>query len=159
MWLSIPVALLTGLGVRMMVSGRGHASYLRGAITVLIALAAYLGGLQITQAVASNRAANASKAASVHADTEQPGAAPAEATGPETAPAAAPQKNPADATPRLTGEAMRRPQMPGKFSTWDFLSLAVAALVAYELGRGTGGIAGSTATTVPSEPVTAGTHP
>ena len=33
MWLAIPVAMLTGLGVRMMVNTSGHASYVRSALT------------------------------------------------------------------------------------------------------------------------------
>src|SRR5215203_6939429 len=56
MWMAIPVALLTGLGVRMVAATSGHASYLRGAITVLLAMGAYLGGLAITRAVANHRA-------------------------------------------------------------------------------------------------------
>src|SRR5215213_2372669 len=56
MWMAIPVALLTGLGVRMVAATSGHASYLRGAITVLLAMGAYLGGLAVTRAVANHRA-------------------------------------------------------------------------------------------------------
>src|SRR3954468_387163 len=72
MYMAIPVALLTGLGVRMMVAGTGQASYLRGAITVLIALGAYLGGLQIATAFAHKRASDLSKGTVARADTEQP---------------------------------------------------------------------------------------
>src|SRR4051812_49567571 len=43
-WLSIPFALLTGLGVRFALAGTARASYLRGAITAVLALAADLGG-------------------------------------------------------------------------------------------------------------------
>src|SRR6476661_7126824 len=62
MWMAIPVAILTGLGVRMGVATSGHASYLRGAITVVLAMGAYLGGLAVTRAVANHRAAAVSKA-------------------------------------------------------------------------------------------------
>src|SRR4029079_4024804 len=82
MWLSIPVAILTGLGVRVMVAGTGQASYVRGAITVLIALGAYLGGLQITTAFANKRADNLTKTIA-RAGTEEPGAAPAGPMGTE----------------------------------------------------------------------------
>ena len=40
MWMAIPVAILTGIGVRMVAATSGHASYLRGAITVVLAMAA-----------------------------------------------------------------------------------------------------------------------
>ena len=43
-WMAIPFAILTGLGVRMFVSTAGHASYVRGAMTMVIALAGYIGG-------------------------------------------------------------------------------------------------------------------
>src|SRR5215216_3841827 len=73
MWMAIPVALLTGLGVRMVAATSGHASYLRGAITVLLALGAYLGGLAITKAVANYRAESASKPSAPRA-AEEPSA-------------------------------------------------------------------------------------
>jgi hypothetical protein len=44
------------------------------------------------------------------------------------------------------------------FSTWDFISLAVAALVAYELGRGTG-VPKENMGAGPGEPVPGGMHP
>src|SRR6266480_2980713 len=96
MWMAIPVALLTGLGVRMIVATSGHASYLRGAITVLIALGAYLGGLAITRAVANHRpgiVAKPSQAAAVQpgetgdAKIEEPVAVAPPVTAPPIAPA------------------------------------------------------------------------
>src|SRR5215213_4358541 len=73
MWMAIPVALLTGLGVRMVAATSGHASYLRGAITVLLAMGAYLGGLAITRAVANHRAENVSKANPPRVAAQEPG--------------------------------------------------------------------------------------
>jgi hypothetical protein len=49
--------------------------------------------------------------------------------------------------------------MPQQINTWDFLSLAVAALVAYELGRGTGGVRKDAMDGGPNEPVPTGMHP
>jgi hypothetical protein len=156
MWMAIPVALLTGLGVRMVASTSGHASYLRGAITVLLALGAYLGGLAITKAVANHRAEVASKVGPRHVAAEEPGA-PGDAKDGEPAVEAPPIAPPTPApNPEL---GTHRPAMPRQsFSTWDFISLAVAALVAYELGRGTG-VPKENLGAGPSEPTPGGMHP
>jgi ABC-type antimicrobial peptide transport system permease subunit len=156
-WLAIPVALLTGLGVRVLVATSGHASYLRGALTVLLALGAYLGGWFLVAAAAKHQAASASKPNASAAAAEsgeagdakegqgEPAAPPAEA-----APPAAPARN--------LDDTMHRPAMPRQFSTWDFIFLAAAALLAYELGRGTGGVPSAMAS-APGGPVPSGTHP
>src|SRR6185436_2541032 len=73
MWMAIPVAVLTGLGVRMVAATSGHASYLRGAITVLLAMGAYLGGLAITRAVANHRAETVAKPSAARVATDEPG--------------------------------------------------------------------------------------
>jgi hypothetical protein len=156
MWMAIPVAILTGIGVRMVAATSGHASYLRGAITVVLAMAAYLGGLAVTRAVANHRAASVAKANPPRVATEEPadaGAAKSEEPGAEAPPPNAPPiavVNP--------GPTPRRSALPNQsFSTWDFISLAVAALVAYELGRGSG--MAPKDNTGAGEPVPGGTHP
>jgi hypothetical protein len=131
--LAIGVALLTGLGVRALVSTSGHASYARGALTGLLALGAYVGGWLLVAEIAKARAAAGPKApvavqrqaeeesdeaapAGEQAAVEEPPPLPVRPTGPALAPkAAAPGQNP-----------------------MDYIWLAIAALVAYELGRGTG---------------------
>ncbi len=154
-WMAIPVAVLTGLGVRMLAATKGHASYLRGALTVLLAMGAYLGGVAITKAVANHRAETVTKAVPAHAAKEEPGEAgdektdePAAEAPPVMAPPAAP------ANPDLLG---RRPAMPTA-GPWEFLSLAVAALAAYELGRGSGGVSRTAMDTAPGAPAPGG-HP
>ncbi|HEX3601492.1 MAG TPA: hypothetical protein VHU84_15180, partial [Lacipirellulaceae bacterium] len=52
-WSAIPFALITGLGVRMLATTAGHASYARGALTMVLALAAYIGGLSLVAKVAT----------------------------------------------------------------------------------------------------------
>jgi hypothetical protein len=155
MWMAIPVALLTGLGVRIAVAKSGRVSYLRGAITVLLAMGAYLGGLMITRAVAKHRTETASKPAA-QAHMEQPAAGPGEKQ-PATEPAASP-KEPAGPE-AVSGHPVGVVRLPGHFSPWDFISLAVAALLAYELGRGTGGVPRPATPTVPGGAVSAGTQP
>src|SRR3954463_12886979 len=55
-WLAIPVAIITGLGVRMLVNTTGHASYARGVLTMLLAMAAYYVGWTVVTQVAMARA-------------------------------------------------------------------------------------------------------
>jgi hypothetical protein len=69
-WLALPVAVLTGLGVRMMVATSGHASYLRGAITGLLALGAYLLGWSAMATFAQQTAADAAKSTRVEQPAE-----------------------------------------------------------------------------------------
>jgi hypothetical protein len=162
-WMALPVAILTGLGVRMMVSTWGHASYLRGAITGALALGAYLLGSYVVAGIAQQRASAAGQATRI----EQPAAiekaddaaddaddAGEEATEPAMAATDQPRPRPASA-----GSGAQRPVMPKTFSALDFVVLCVSALVAYELGRGTAAkpvvvVGEETATDVPP-----GTHP
>src|ERR1043166_9337125 len=74
MWMAIPVAVLTGLGVRMVVATSGHASYLRGAIT---------------KAVANHKAETVAKANPPRAAAAEPGEA-GDAKSEEPAPGPAP---------------------------------------------------------------------
>src|SRR3954469_18097720 len=156
MWMAIPVAILTGLGVRMVAATSGQASYSRGAITVVLAMAAYLGGLAVTRAVANHRAGAVSRANPPRAAADEPGA-PGDA---KTKPG--PEAPPANIQPiaPTTDPTMRRSVVPSQsFSTWDFISLAIAALAAYELGRGSDGVRKDNMGAEPSEPVLGGTHP
>jgi hypothetical protein len=153
-WLAIPFAIITGLGVRMLVSTTGHPSYARGALTMLIALAAYIGGWFLVAQVATARANAPSKlpTPSVEAPAE-PGEDSKDATTTEAPPVqpAAPVKT---ATPAARPPAPK----PMSYSTWDIIFLAAAALIAYEMGRGSG-LTPAPAETPPAEPVPAGTHP
>src|SRR4051812_12051213 len=109
MWMAIPVAILTGLGVRMVAATSGHASYLRGAITVVLAMGAYLGGLAITKAVANHRTANVSKAApraAVAGEGDQTDKTKGEEPTIEAPVAAQP------VAPANSDAGMRRPAMP-----------------------------------------------
>jgi hypothetical protein len=133
-WLAIPVGILTGLGVRTLVSTSGHASYLRGAITGLLALAAFLGGQHVVKFVATNFATPKTKAPVVaSSDAADATDEDADATGAEPTP---PPVRPE--LPVSSVDTGRRGPVAKQFSTLDFIWLCVAALVAYELGRGTG---------------------
>jgi hypothetical protein len=131
-WLAILVAFLTGAGVRTMVSTAGHASYLRGALTALLALAAYAGGTSLYAKVAQNFAAP------VQASISLPVAEPADKEAAEEVVEEAPVA-PVAAPPAIAprdGAMTAKPQLPQNSSPWDFAWLTIAALLAYELGRG-----------------------
>jgi len=160
-WLALPVAILTGLGVRMMVATGGHASYLRGAVTGALALGAYLLGGYIVAGVMQQRASSAAEATRIERpadDSKQTAKDDAEKADDE---GEAPETKVAEAQPRprpAGGPAMQRGQMPKGFSTFDFILLCGSALIAYELGRGTAAkavvVGEETATEVPPN-----THP
>jgi hypothetical protein len=156
-WLAIPVALLTGFGVRMMVSTWGHASYLRGAMTGVLALGAYLLGWWLVAQVATQRAnAAADTRIDQKATAEQPAEAGDDVDETKVAEAPEPAKAPAPSRP-AAGAAMRKAIPPGQ-SPWDYVWLGVAALIAYELGRGTAAKAVAVGEETTTE-VPANTHP
>jgi hypothetical protein len=158
-WLALVVAVLTGLGVRMMVATGGHASYLRGAVTGLIALGAYLFGSYLVAAVMQAQAAKAAEATRVEqpaASAKADEAADADAATAETPPVEEPKAPPPSSRPVAGGR--QKMATPKNWSTLDYILLCVSALVAYELGRGTAAktvvVGEETVTEVPQ-----GTHP
>ena len=150
--LAIGVALLTGLGVRTLVSTSGHASYARGALTGVLALAAYVGGWMLVAEVAKARAAAAPKRpaiAAAKADEE-----PDETAGPAGEAPVVEQVRPIERAP--SGAGMPKAVTPGQ-NPLDYVWLAIAALVAYELGRGTAAVPVTVVDPIPETPE--GTHP
>ena len=143
-WLAIVVAILVGLGVRAMVSTSGHPSYLRGALTGLLALAAYYGGTQIYSELAQKGilAKKLQAPPPIAADDTEGDKTDAEADGVEV-----PIEPVAEQRPVAVNRDPMAPKglvQPG--SPWDYVWLTLAALIAYELGRGT-------APAAPREPV------
>lgn len=132
-WMAIVVAILTGLGVRAVATTAGHASYLRGALTGILALAAYFGGMKLYSELAQ-RGILAKKL------QPPPVAAPAEGDG-ETTDAEA-DGEPVVIQPVTTAPLERTLPAPPRVgqvqpgSPWDYVWLSIAALIAYEFGRG-----------------------
>lgn len=152
--LAIAVAALTGLGVRALVSTSGHASYARGALTGIFALAAYVGGwLLVAEVAKAQAAAGPKRPAPVAAKNVEEEPKEEAAPGGEAAPVEVVQEIPQ----APTGAAMPKAVTPGQ-SPLDYVWLAIAGLVAYELGRGTGAkpvvVGEETVTEVPES-----THP
>lgn len=150
-WLAIPLAIVTGLGVRMAVRTTGHASYLRGAITAILALAGFMGWFLLaagmTKASANARGPRPDVA-------EQESADPAASDAKEEAAPAETPPGPVGPVRDLSGT--RRPMAPkGTMSTWDMICLGIAALVAYEMGRGSGAMPVAVENTVGTEPADA----
>lgn len=139
--LALVIAILVGLGVRMMVSTKGHASYLRGALTALIAIAAFVGGsFLVAQLARSQMAANASRPSRVTAPPQQDDKLTDDgdaAMEQDQEPAAEDLQALASRGADRIGVSMRPPIKP-EYSVWDFVWFSLAMLVAYELGRGTG---------------------
>lgn len=146
MALAVVVAILTGLGVRMCVATKGHASYARGAVTALLALIAFMGGKFLVAELAS-RQATVSVIDAPKKPTPPPQASDAsgqEAGAEETADDSAGaeeqmlrDRSRAGQSPAF-GDIPRGPRLNDALSTGDFLWLFAAALIAYELGRGSG---------------------
>jgi hypothetical protein len=132
--LSILVAACAGLGVRALVTTKGHASYMRGALTCLLAIGAFAASKFLIVDMARRGVL-----ADMH-PIKRVAAQPSDAAAGDIDNAAAAQQaeiphieqRPSNAV-AATGNRKARPS----FSAWDFISLSVAALIAYELGRGT----------------------
>jgi hypothetical protein len=150
-----------------LVDTRGHASYARGALTALIAIAAYFlsfwASAMITTKGAAAREFNAQAgvrepagdegAAADAADDAVDGEAADNAADGETADAAGgetenaddeaandpPAPAPAATQRRLDQGARLIGQRPPERSPWEYLALGAAALIAYQLGRGSEG--------------------
>lgn len=157
--LAILVALLVGVGVRTVVATRGHASYLRGAVTALLAIAAFLGGKFLVAEIAARQVAHATRPPMIAPapteriadesdesdDTQDPPAESADSMELEDEQAPTrdmPQQQLNMADQQLGAPAADVVRFATKrgydFSMWDFIWLVAAALVAYELGRGSG---------------------
>jgi hypothetical protein len=137
MWLAIPVALLTGLGVRCMANTKGHPSYARGALTAIIAIAAFLASFPVAALITTRGAAARQINAQASAEPANDAADDAATTDAADAPAneAPPAARARESGPDLAGPMRQRPP---ERSPWEYVALGIAALVAYELGRGSG---------------------
>jgi hypothetical protein len=149
MALAVVVAILTGMGVRMCVATKGHASYARGALTALLALVAFMGGKFLVAEIASRQATVSvidapkkpspppqdSDASAQEAGTDEAAESTDDSEGAEEQ--LLRDRARAGESPAF-GNIPRGPRLNDSLSTGDFLWLFAAALIAYELGRGSG---------------------
>ena len=139
-WFAIVIGLLTGLGVRQANRMHMERSYLRGAISGIIALAAIYGSTVLIAEIMKKRdlaVATKPAAAAAAEASEEEGDEPGDAT------ATADAETPIDETggrplnPAL-GDANVVGARAGDMNPWQFVFMALGALVAYEFGRGAG---------------------
>jgi hypothetical protein len=134
--LALVVAVLVGVGVRMMVATKGHTSYMRGALTALVAILAFVGGNILVAKVAQSQiVANAA------APRQTAAPAPVADAEAEESPAVAvePAEAAVETRPTMAAPARGvRGSLKSAYTTWDVIWLSVAMLVAYEFGRGSG---------------------
>jgi len=136
-WLALPVAILTGLGVRTMVATGGHASYLRGALTGALALGAYLLGWNVVAGLAQKNAAAAAQATRIEQSADADDKAEEADEQAEGEPAEEPKVATAQSRPKPVVGGSQKVPMRTSSSALEMIVLCVSALIAYELGRGT----------------------
>lgn len=173
-WLVIPFAIVTGLGVRLVDRGFGQVSYLRGALTALIAIAGYSGAWAFANQVMTVKAhaprpgVVAETTATADGDTTaEPDRETDAAAEERDAPASQPDPTSGDVPPPTESgspagdaESATAPALPRRASRddepavtpvpsrltstsqpiyrpFDIACMAVAAFIAYQLGRGT----------------------
>jgi hypothetical protein len=138
-WFAIVIGLLTGLGVRQANRTHMERSYLRGALSGIIALAAIYGSTVVIAEVMKKRdQAMVMKSATAAAETAEASDAAAEGDDAAAAEAETPAAD-ADRTmnPALANGVVGNPRA-GDLNPWQFVFMALGALVAYEFGRGVG---------------------
>lgn len=138
-WFAIVIGLLTGLGVRQANRTHMERSYLRGAISGIIALAAIYGSTVLIAEVAKKRdKAVAAKPTATAGESDEVSDDAADGDEAAVAEAETPAAD-ADRTmnPALAGGVVGNPRA-GDLNPWQFVFMALGALVAYEFGRGVG---------------------
>ncbi|MDC0936293.1 hypothetical protein OAS39_08385, partial [Pirellulales bacterium] len=134
-WFPVVIGILTGLGVRQAQGSAKNISYLRGAVSGVIAAGAMLGAEQVVKMVLTQDTANAAvpqvaAPAGDDADADDgDGAADAEAPAREM---------PTPKTP-ITGAVGSESTLASqhkKDEVWPFIFMAVGIFLAYELARG-----------------------
>jgi hypothetical protein len=138
-WFAIVIGLLTGLGVRQANRTHMERSYLRGALSGLIALAAIYGSTVVIAEVMKKRdQAMVTKPAAAAGETNEANDDAADGDDATTAEAETPAAD-ADRTmnPALAGGVVGNPRA-GDLNPLQFVFMAIGALVAYQFGRGAG---------------------
>ena len=139
-WFAIAIGLLTGIGVRMASGAHLDRSYVRGALSGLIALGAIVASSFVVKEVMKRREVAvksdpvAVAAAKDDAATDDAKADDADAKSDEDS-AEEPAAPKAAASP--VGMGIGAPKAGATdMNPWQFVFMALGGLVAYELGRG-----------------------
>ncbi len=124
----------------------------------MLALAAYLGGIRVVAMIAQARAAVLTQRTAALAKSERDAGESGDAKDNAAGPNATAQEDKMQPVPQMHTDTGHKPMMPHQYPVLDILSLAIAVLAAYELGRGTG-MPVDVVRTVPPEAPPAGMHP
>lgn len=133
MWAVVIVGLLAGLSMKLIASD-GHVSFIRGGLTALVAVLAFMGGKYSVGEITGMQAPQATELPAVAdiADATGDGAEGAGDVNLDDIP---------EAPARVASGAPRQEIInvgpPKKVQTYDAIWLAVGALVAYQIGKGT----------------------
>lgn len=149
-WFAVIIGLLTGVGVRQANRQHMERSYLRGAISGIVALAAIYGSTVIIAEIMKKRDVSIAAKPPAAAADEEAGDDGETAGG--DASAAEPAEESADESQNSALAGMGTMQTRASdLNPWQFVWMALGALVAYEFGRGAGApkVAEPTDTTPP----------
>lgn len=137
-WFAVIIGLLTGVGVRQANRLHMERSYLRGAISGIVALAAIYGSTVIIAEIMKKRDVSiAAKPAAAAVDEEAEGEG--EAADGAAAAGDEPAEETADSSQNSGLAGMGTMQTRASdLNPWQFVWMALGALVAYEFGRGAG---------------------
>lgn len=157
-WFPVVIGVLTGLGVRLANLHHMERSYARGAVSALIALAAIVASSFAIKEVMARRETQA-KATPAAAAPEADADEAADEAGGAADEAAAPETSDREAARGPVGVVAGPPKGPNDINPWQFVFMALGALVAYELGRGPDPAKRVAVEGQPAEPVVGGTDP
>jgi hypothetical protein len=159
-WFAIVIGILTGLGVRQAnKSLAGRVSYLRGAISAVVALAAIVGSIQLVSVLMAKKDAAKGKAVVV-AKARPAEAADVDSADPaadEAAPARAAE--PAPAAAPTGGGSSGKVAVADQLDTMQFVYMALGALLAYHFGRGSESAAAPAPSEAPGDMMPGTTDP
>jgi hypothetical protein len=157
-WCAVVIGVLVGLGVRQANRHHMNRSYVRGAVSGLIALAAIVASSFAIQEVMSRREVRplgGKQVAAAKADEE---ATDEDATGAAEATVDEPIEEPARPQAVGLGGVPAR-GVTSDLNPWQFVFMALGGLFAYELGRGADPAKRSALEETPNEPLVGGTDP
>jgi hypothetical protein len=159
-WFPVVIGVLTGLGVRLANRHHMNRSYARGAVSALIALAAIVASSFAIKEVMARRETQAKATPNASAPKADADEAADDAAGEgAAAEAAAPEPMPDRESAGGRTGVIGQPKGPNDINPWQFVFMALGALVAYELGRGPDPAKRAAVEAQPEEPLVAGTDP
>ncbi len=134
-WLAIVVGLVTGIAIHAAAGVHARQSFLRGALAIILALAACVGGRQVYAKYMQkvNVANQPARIALAQVEGGEESDDSTEGTGEAVADTTEPEALAEFGAGRI---GVKKPSLKMAMSEWDFLWLGLAALAAYVTGKG-----------------------